>query len=617
MAFILHDDLSSLAEHPPTSDPAGAASEPPQSLVEYVHGIRRLLLDRRFTPRAVGGEGTATGSGKQARDGAADAASGLTRQIAVGMKEKKVHEVFHFSRFLDELAGALEDGGRRNDTGDGGITHLVDFGAGQNYLGRALASAPINRNVVAVEGRPHNIEGAKRMDITAKLAARTAVLRNKKVFRKGLRGYEDGDLAVSTESLALNDSVESSNDVSANDSGTGDDQDSKHLTGRKRAGERIEATETRTVLETSTGRTVKATTTSISQGIGTVQHVEHRLEDGDLSRVVSQIVDPGLVQDEAPIANLEELQKENGTHGTQENGSLVAVKSIQKQKPNLMVIGLHSCGNLTHHGLKSLILNPEVSAVAIVGCCYNLTTERLTPPTYKLPGLRPESAALGPEAQCGDPEGFPMSERLCNYPLPNGEKGLHLNITTRMMAVQAPQNWGPTDSEDFFTRHFYRALLQRVFLDRGVVGRPSNEDGMIRGYHLGGRSAAGTSSAGATQPIIIGSLRKGCYENFVSYVRGAVAKLVKDPVRGAAFNEKVDVMTDDEIARYETEFLPKKKELSIVWTLMAYSAGLVEAIIVVDRWQWLREQPEVRESWVEPVFDFARSPRNLVVVGLK
>ncbi|KAK3061939.1 hypothetical protein LTR53_019590, partial [Teratosphaeriaceae sp. CCFEE 6253] len=76
-------------------------------------------------------------------------------------------------------------------------------------------------------------------------------------------------------------------------------------------------------------------------------------------------------------------------------------------------------------------------------------------------------------------------------------------------------------------------------------------------------------------------------------------------------------MTDEEIAGYEKRFDCGKKSLSVVWSLMAFSAGVVEAAIVVDRWLWLKEQDQVREAWVEPVFEYGLSPRNLVVVGVK
>ena len=64
-------------------------------------------------------------------------------------------------------------------------------------------------------------------------------------------------------------------------------------------------------------------------------------------------------------------------------------------------------------------------------------------------------------------------------------------------------------------------------------------------------------------------------------------------------------------------FSERKKDLSVTWSLMAFSAGVIEAAIVVDRWLWLKEQAQVKEAWVEPLFDYRLSPRNLVVVGVK
>lgn len=76
-------------------------------------------------------------------------------------------------------------------------------------------------------------------------------------------------------------------------------------------------------------------------------------------------------------------------------------------------------------------------------------------------------------------------------------------------------------------------------------------------------------------------------------------------------------MTDEEILQYEQDYKGKKKELSIAWSLMAFSAEVVESIIVVDRWLYLSEQPMVKDCWVQAVFDYKLSPRNLVVVGWK
>jgi hypothetical protein len=147
-----------------------------------------------------------------------------------------------------------------------------------------------------------------------------------------------------------------------------------------------------------------------------------------------------------------------------------------------------------------------------------------------------------------------------------------------------------------------------VFLDYGVVTKMKHED---EGEESGFES---------TEPVIIGSLRKGCYNSFREYVRGALEKLSGDPERCARIqlHEKMGQITDEEVEGYAKRFEGMKKELSVTWSLMAFSAGVVESLIVVDRWLFLREHPDlVKDCWVETVFDYQQSPRNLVVVGIK
>ena len=489
------------------------------------------------------------------------------------MKVKKIHEVDHFSRYVEKLTADIAGSHKRP------ITHLVDLGSGQGYLPRCLASPPYNRHLVAIESKQHNIEGAKNWDIMAKLAPKTKTIVDKKAWR------------AERNSAKANGTLEP-----------------KDLTGKtylkgERRGLFVHPGKPEDELASSFG-TVQISST----GAGSIQYVEHWIHDGELSRVIDQIVDPEVAR--------ETLENEPGnvTEDTKDSfvpESLPLQNHTKAQNPSLMVISLHSCGNLVHHGIRSLLLNPAVSAVALVGCCYNLVTERLGPPTYKLPSLRLANARLTETSNSHDPHGFPMSNRLCNYPTTVG-KGLRLNITARMMAVQAPQNWGEKDSEAFFTRHFYRALLQRIFLDLGIVPPPSKEDD----ENVGQSSPLGWS--GNTQPIIIGSLKKACYADFVSYVRGAAAKLVQEPERGGMFEEKFSRLSDEDIRGYEERYAERKKELSVVWSLMAFSAGVIEAVVVVDRWLFLREQTEVVErAWVETVFEYGQSPRNLVVVGIK
>lgn len=514
---------------------------PPSSLLNYIQQIRRHSLDRTFGQKGKNGANVTAGK-----------MTALTRNISVGMKPKKIHEVENFASFINNLSATIDHASPYN------ITHLVDFGSGQNYLGRALASPPYNKNVIAIEGRKINIDGAKNMDILAKLAEKEKIMRNKKQWR---REKEQGTSNLGTISAALPASP-------------------------------AESIVARPHISTSPIHTVKAG--------GGIQYIQHLIEDGNLSAVIDRI-EGTTPKSKGDIAS--------ETTSLLSKHSSLGTSSGQLSEPQLMVISLHSCGNLVHHGVRSLILNPSVKAVAMVGCCYNLVTERLGPPTHKLSSLRSSSLRLDRTSSACDPQGFPMSTRLEKFRHGDNE-GVRLNITARMMAVQAPQNWTSADCESFFTRHFYRALLQRVFLDRGLVGKPSDEDAPATGVSPRGWTGAG-------EPILIGSLRKHCYDSFAAYVRGALEKLIDETGRGQEFAKCMNEMTDEDILQYEQEYKGKKKELSIAWSLMAFSAEVVESIIVVDRWLYLREQPMVKDCWVQAVFDYKQSPRNLALIGIK
>lgn len=488
---------------------------PPTSLLEYIQAIRRHALNRNFRLLDASAAPPSAGTGP------------LPKLVAVGMTPKKIHEVDNFVKYINGLTADI------NTTDGHKITHIIDFGSGQNYLGRALASPPYNKQVIALESKQLNIKGARIMDITAKLAEKEKIMRNKKQYRKSSQSPNHDPNASQTGNMQPNSGSQAPGH--GNIHGSADQVNPDESKGR-------------------------------------IQYIQSFIQNGDLSTVMQEI------------------------------------KCGHNAPPQLMVVSLHSCGNLLHHGLRSLILNPSVKIVAMVGCCYNLLTERLGPPTYKLPSLRSSNLRLDTTSSTCDPHGFPMSKRLATYQYQHGQ-GIRLNITARMMAVQAPENWTATECDSFFTRHFYRALLQRILLDRGVVEEPTQDSdgdgGSPRGW------------TGASPALTIGSLRKACYSSFIAYVRGAITKLADDRGRDTEIQRRMEGLTDEDISRYEDSFRGKKKELSVVWSLMAFSASVVESSIVVDRWLYLKEQAEVRDCWVETVFDYKQSPRNLVVVGIK
>ena len=512
--FLMRDDLDSNLS-------LGDSGTPPETLVQYVRDIRRLSLRRAFQPSKL-------------------KLPVLPRQVALGMNVKKVHEVTQFAGYIDKLAEEVT-----RVSGEE-LTHLVDFGSGQNYLGRALASPPYNKHVVAVESKESNMMGAKDLDILSGLAEREKRVRNKKLYHRLLEAV--GPSQQSNEAAL------------------------------KRAAKALGVTDQEIATIDLRSRKELQVTYTVEEGKGFVEYVVGRLEHADLTDIIAQLRGYGEDRD---------------------------AKALR-----MMAVSIHSCGNLSHYGIRSLVLNPCMKAVAIVGCCYNLLTEKLGPPTFKppfsRPSLQPINARVTRESERCDPQGFPMSERLSSY----GGHGIRLNITARMMACQAPQNWTQEESDSFFTRHFYRAVLQKVFLDKGVISRVYHGDGDTQ-----------TPFDSSTNPVVIGSLRKQCYTSFNAYVRGAIAKLTTNAdfsQYSQIIREKLSDITDEEIARYEGEYRCRKRELSAVWSLMAFSACVVESLIVTDRWLFLKEHSDiVRDCWVETVFDYQESPRNLVVVGIK
>lgn len=546
LEFLLREDLDDFALISQNDQPKQNVEQdhprPPRSLIRYVENVRKHCLLRQFAPIS-------------------DDIKAIPRPIAVGMKPKKMHEVSNLALYVDTLSKNLRESAGVH------ISGIVDFGSGQNYLGRTLMSPPYNQHVIAIERKHHNIDGAKGMDVYAKLAKKQKVMRNKKEYKQQVllekAGRVDGVEPGQPPCQVSADVVVEANGLDG----------------------------------------------PFTKGKGSMTYIEHDIQDGRLESILF----PGSHAESDTFAS---LNSDSSTATTSSSGSEhenptsdhTSQVEDTKTPSSLIVVSLHSCGNLVHHGLRSLVLNPSVVAVAMIGCCYNLMTERLGPPTYKLPSLRSLHPRLESTSTTFDPHGFPMSEKMGKFEHKHGH-GVRLNITARMMAVQAPYNWGSEDSKAFFTRHFYRALLQRILLDRGVVKQSKDPDSIVVGS-ISGRDAQGT-------PLVVGSLRKQCFISFRAYVRGAISKLANDAENGAMIRERTSDLTDEVIDQYEADWGYARKNLSVIWSLMAFSAGVVESVIAVDRWLFLKEQNCVERCWVEPVFEYAQSPRNLVVVGIK
>jgi Methyltransferase domain len=543
LQLLLREDLAPLlSSQQQTSWKNGPA--PPESLLKYILTIKRHCLLRTYSPTLSEADIKA-----------------LPRRQVGGMKPKKIHEVQHFSAYVERLSQFVA-----KETGEP-VSGVVDFGSGQGYLGRTLASPPYHQKVIAIERKHHNVAGAKKKDVQAKLAKAEKMMRNKKDYKRQMMiekaAAVNGDCSnqgctTSPPSCMSPAVIEKASEVGPN--GFIIDIEPDTFDGQIGIGGVMHLHPV----------AVEASEVKLNDSI---THIEHNIVDGQIEDVIH-------------------LSPNDGTSPT------ISTSPSAANLPKLMVISLHSCGNLSHHGLRTLSprLNPSISAVALIGCCYNLVTERLGPATYPSPILRPQHPRLEATGSARDPHGFPMSDRLAHFENDNHNDnhhyksspiGLRLNITARMLALQAPHNWGRQDSDAFFQRHFYRALFQRLLYDHGLISPESPN-------------------------LTIGPLPASAFTSFPAYVHAAATKLALQNTLPPSF------FSPATLESYESRFVRSRHHLACMWSLMAFSAGVAESLVVVDRWLWLREQKGwIGRCWVQAVFDYTISPRNLVVVGVR
>ncbi|KAG6033870.1 hypothetical protein E4U41_006779 [Claviceps citrina] len=226
-----------------------------------------------------------------------------------------------------------------------------------------------------------------------------------------------------------------------------------------------------------------------------------------------------------------------------------------------MLVGLHACGSLTEHALRYFATIPCVDALAVIGCCYNHITPRS--PSH--------------------PTGFPISSAL-------RQRNVVLSPTALMTACQSPNNWkrpdkqtGPEERSVFSRRRLYRAILEKIFYDKGVEIGPAAD---------GDRPIWGT--------------RKGDLASLTTFAHRAMDCLGLDR----------STVTTAELAAYEDRYGDRQSQISILWTLSVLCCKVVESVIAMDRFWFLREEGAHRVD-VVPIFDARVSPRNLMLVAEK
>ncbi|XP_009954587.1 PREDICTED: methyltransferase-like protein 25 [Leptosomus discolor] len=220
-----------------------------------------------------------------------------------------------------------------------------------------------------------------------------------------------------------------------------------------------------------------------------------------------------------------------------------------------MMVGLHTCGDLAANTLRIFTAKPEIKAVCSVGCCYHLLSEQF------------ENEEECPEEVWG----FPMCQYL-------KDKGWCCGRNARMSACLALERVAvgqmlPTESL------FYRAVLQVIIEE-------------IYGVTKSDRHVGKTFSKSSS---------------FIGYVRKSLKKLELDDSK----------LPDSCIMDYYEKYKHRMNELEAFNMLKVVLAPCIEALILLDRLCYLKEQDNIAWSGLVKLFDPVKSPRCYAVIALK
>ena len=280
------------------------------------------------------------------------------------------------------------------------------------------------------------------------------------------------------------------------------------------------------------------------------------------------------------------------------------------RQPRVVLVGLHACGDLTPNLCRAFAASDTAAALVVVGCCYNLLTEagggdvdgsgeeRAAADSVLDATAAAGSGCVAPREPpaCDAPPGFPLSAAAASL-------RLQLGRDARMLACQSGERWAtPQGAPSARTTagHVFRAAM----------------DVVLCRYFPGTRKDALSSSreaASAFEPACLGAAAEP--DECAAFAAAAHAAL-------AAAGLDAHRAPEAELhAAWRDELAPRAHLLPAFCALRAALAALLESLIALDRLLFLREamggEGTADACCVLPVFDPARSPRNLALVARK
>lgn len=249
----------------------------------------------------------------------------------------------------------------------------------------------------------------------------------------------------------------------------------------------------------------------------------------------------------------------------------------------IMFVALHACGSLTVDVLRTFLSRHskaesgrwwEPHSLVVVGCCYNLIT----------------------------PSDFPLSEPLLALsPRPT------LPIAALHLATQVPTHWFRTEKAGMgaclaVRKVVYRALLQPVIQLAAQCRKESTDNQEIMSRENNQELTARLGLGETPENRRLGKLNDTSYTDWSTFLVSATTKLgisVDDltrrhsegPVPGDELPPWILNHGDDSEGEEGVfERLRMESRLEVVHVLRCILGPLIESLILLDRYEWLREE---------------------------
>ncbi|KAG0224991.1 Methyltransferase-like protein 25 [Actinomortierella wolfii] len=596
--------FESPSEDDKSSEGSSEVKDWPASLKGYVDRIREFSLDRNLKPEYTQYKDT------------------IDVYSSLGMSPKKLHEVEILSGLIASYAK------------DHSIGAVIDLGAGQGYLSRVLAFQHQLR-VLGVDSNTIQTCGAQKTQMRTETLYVKRDIRKKK-GEKAASKESGGESSVSATSAAESaaaspasvsvtggccahrgskrprestpttsehDITESAKESDEGTAANKSDSENNCSTQKGKASKRNSASK----LPSSNAAVPPKGQRSLDDpsfgptetGNYQLQHITHHITADTLPTLLKahfpkrrKQTHSGNVEDTTPM--------ELDTKGS-DVGGLVQNCGDDEERENAYadgeerwtLCGLHACGDLTSTMIK-LYIESSATCLFSVGCCYHWITEK-----YDKQG--------NVVVQDDKAHGFPLSTIF-------NEHKIHLGDHAKMIASQSPQRWlkYQKETEDAIHGHYYRALLHKIMVDRGLYPGPP-----------------------AVAPVL-GRMGKHRRRGFYHYLSTAFQRLKL--AEHTPSEEEVEAI-------YQENLEQSLYRIGVFWAFRTMLGPLFEGLVLLDRWAYLQEQLEDQDeafyqqqlekqekqqqkqteapvrpkSTVELVagFDIVESPRNMILIGIK